>query len=139
MAQLYEKFVAEWLKINLPKNLDIKIQHPVKINPLRFDIDLIIYTKATGETNYILDTKYKNPDRPSNQDINQVVTYATSQGCSQAILIYPQCLAQPVNTYIGNIKVRTIPFSLQEDIELAGKKFLQNLLILSPSSKCKTV
>ena len=130
MAQLYEKFVAEWLKINLPKHLGIKVQHSVKISPLRFDIDLIIYTKATGETNYILDTKYKNPDRPSNKDINQVVTYAISQGCSQAILIYPQDLAQPVNTDIGNIKVSTIPFCLQENITLAGNKFLQALPII---------
>ena len=93
MAQLYELFVAEWLKINLPSNLNIQSQKRVNIaKNLNFQIDLVLYDISTNRNRYILDTKYKNPDSPSSDDVAQVVAYAVSQKCSEVILIYPSFL-----------------------------------------------
>jgi hypothetical protein len=72
MARLYELFVAEWLKAHqtsglLPHNLAVKSQHLVHITQdrsLAFNIDLVLFDIATGQTRYVLDTKYKTPTPP---------------------------------------------------------------------------
>ena len=79
MAKLYEKFVAEWLKIHLPSNLRVQEQEKVDIidDKIYCRIDLVIYEVKTRKVVYILDTKYKLDGRPSPNDIHQVVAYAT--------------------------------------------------------------
>ncbi len=128
MARLYEKFVAEWIKINLPAQYKLKIQETIKLDPIELEIDLLICDRATGKTCYVLDTKYKNPQKPANQDIYQIITYAISQNCARAILIYPQALAQPLNHSFEKINIRSLTFSLQDNLEVAGKTFLHNLI-----------
>ena len=128
MEKLFEKFVAEWLKVNLPPQYQIKIKETIKLDPIKLEIDLLICDRTTKKTCYVLDTKYKNPKKPSNQDIYQITTYATNQNCDRTILIYPQALTQPLNCDIGNINIRSLAFSLQNDLEAAGKIFLHNLI-----------
>lgn len=127
MAALYEKFVAEWLKINLPDEFQLKIKQKVNLNPIGLEIDLLICRRKTGKIHYVLDTKYKCAEKPSNSDFNQVVTYAISQDCNQAILIYPQALTNSLNTDIGNINVCALTFDLDKNLEQAGKDFIQDL------------
>jgi len=128
MARLYEKFVAQWLKIHLPPQYKLKIKETVKLDPIKLEIDLIICDRITGKTLYVLDTKYKNPQQPATPDICQITTYATSQNCDHAILIYPQSLKKEIDRDIGNnINLRTLTFSLEDDLEIAGQAFLQNL------------
>lgn len=80
------------------------------------------------KTLYVLDTKYKNPKQPSNSDIYQITTYAISQNCDRAILIYPQPLEVAIDRDIGNnINLRTLTFSLEDNLEIAGRAFLHNL------------
>ncbi|NES73558.1 MAG: restriction endonuclease, partial [Okeania sp. SIO2D1] len=135
MARLYEKFVAEWLKFNLPSNLRIKEQEKVDIieSQIYCRIDLVIYEVKTGKVVYILDTKYKLDDKPSTIDINQVVAYATYKNCYSAVLVYPQKLIHPINQFVLKSKVclRTLIFSLDESLEKAGQKFLDELLEFS--------
>jgi 5-methylcytosine-specific restriction enzyme subunit McrC len=65
MSQLYERFVALWLKAHQEKALkrqalDIQSQERVYLGQnqaLYFDIDLVIYDTATGIAKYVLDTK----------------------------------------------------------------------------------
>ena len=129
MASLYELFIAEWLKVNLPANLILQSQERVKIaNNLNFQIDLLLYDKSTAKPRYILDTKYKTPDSPSSDDIAQVVAYAVSKNCSQVILIYPTILTDPLDEFVGNIRVRSLTFFLDKNLEEAGKTFLKQLL-----------
>jgi 5-methylcytosine-specific restriction enzyme subunit McrC len=129
MAQLYERFVAEWLKVHLPKTLYLKAQARVQIGAiLQFRIDLVIYDRVTNQVIYVLDTKYKLTSKPSNLDFNQVVTNCISQNCPEAILIYPYPLEQPLALILGKIRVRSLVFSLEGDLEEAGKLFLKNLL-----------
>lgn len=136
MSQLYERFVALWLKAHrekvlLRQALDIQSQERVYLGQgqaLYFDIDLVIYNTATGIARYVLDTKYKAASKPATADINQMVAYAEVKGCQEAILIYPTPLAEPLNIKVGSIRVRSLTFSLAGDLEQAGYDFLQNLL-----------
>lgn len=127
MAQLYEQFVAQWLKINLPKSFELKIQKKVNLITCSFKIDLVICETSTKKNIYVLDTKYKNSERSTNNDIYQINSYATSQHCNQARLIYPQKLRYPLKEKIGNIQIESLVFSLQNNLEQSGKYFLQTL------------
>lgn len=130
MAGLYELFVAEWLKNQvLPAGLTITAQEPVQISQEHhYQIDLVLYDTITGATRCILDTKYKAPDKPSNEDINQVAAYATAKTCLEAVLIYPMVLAKPLVAQVGPIHVRSLTFALVGDLEQAGQQFLRDLL-----------
>ena len=130
MPRLYELFVAEWLKANLPSPWRVKAQEKLHIgdqNELQFEIDLVI-EDAQGQTGYVLDTKYKDADKPDNADINQIIAYATAKGCQEAVLIYPTQLDRPLDLFLENIHIRTLTFSLAHDLETAGQQFLKDLV-----------
>jgi len=130
MAKLYEQFVAEWLKANTPKGFFVKPQHRVTHDQNYFDrIDLLLGDSETNEILYVLDTKYKIPEKVDNTDRNQVVTYATLLNCKNAILIYPKNLKAPIDQQISDIRVRSLTFSLDSDLNEAGKTFLTSLLL----------
>lgn len=131
MAALFEQFVARWLATHLPENLSVRAQEKIDVDALgrlHFVPDLVIYNAATGAVRCVLDTKYKQPDTPSNADISQVVTYAQLKGCRQAVLIYPEPLPHPLDENIGDIRVRSATFALAGDLEQAGQAFLRQLV-----------
>lgn len=130
MARLYERFVAEWLKIHLPTPWHIRAQESVSVgsdNVLRFDVDLALYDKR-GRIHCVLDTKYKTSEKADNADVSQIVTYAKAKGCRQAVLIYPTSLERPLNVEIGGLNVRSLTFSLNDDLDYAGQQFMADLL-----------
>jgi 5-methylcytosine-specific restriction enzyme subunit McrC len=134
MARLYERFVAEWLKANLPANFRLKVQETVHLgetHPLHFEIDLVMYEANTGTALCVLDTKYKVPEEPAHSDIWQVVAYAKLKKCHEAILVYPVPLPRPVNTMWDDIRVRSLTFSLDGDLEQAGQTLRESLLSYS--------
>ncbi|MEG4940343.1 5-methylcytosine restriction system specificity protein McrC [Microcoleus sp. F4-D5] len=129
MANLYEQFVAEWLKANTPTGFFVKQQHRVTHDQNYFDrIDLLLGDSETKKVQYVLDTKYKAPDKVANNDIHQIVAYANALKCQNAILIYPQNLKQPLDIKNDDIRVRSLTFSLDSDLNEAGKIFLKSLL-----------
>lgn len=131
MAPLFEVFVREWLRIHLPDRWRLKWQEAI---PLTDDhrhtmrIDLVLIDQQTGHPVVVMDTKYKAPDKPSMEDIYQMVTYATAIGAHEAILIYPSPLAQPLDVRVRTIRVRSLTFSLGSDLEAAGSIVLKSLL-----------
>lgn len=128
MGRLYELFVAEWLKRNVPASYTLKTQERVHLGDkgdTHFQIDLVLYQDNSPVA--VLDTKYKTADRPSTEDIAQLVAYATARRAPQAILIYPTPV--PFDTVIGNIRVRSVAFQLDGDLEQAGQLFLRALSI----------
>ncbi|MEI6444373.1 MAG: restriction endonuclease [Nostocales cyanobacterium ELA583] len=130
MARLYEIFVAQWLKANLPQNLTLKIQERINLGEnIYFQTDLILYETTNFSPKYILDTKYKNHQNPSSDDVGQVLAYAASKNSPEAVLVYPTELNNPFNQYIGEIKirVRSLTFSLNNNLEDAGNEFLKQL------------
>jgi 5-methylcytosine-specific restriction enzyme subunit McrC len=131
MADLYERFVAAWLAENIPPGYAIEEHENVHVGSggsIKFDIDIVLKDAETGRTLSVIDTKYKTPDRPSNEDISQVVTYAEAKGCRDAVLVYPEPLLYPVDDYIGNIRVRSIAFELAGSLDEAGTAFTGALL-----------
>jgi len=131
MAKLYELFVAEWLEAHLPSGFVVRPQVEVALGRggrIKFKIDLVVYDRETQKEKalFVLDTKYKAPDRPGNDDISQVVTYANIKDCQEAVLIYPTPLN--LDVMIGKIRVRSLTFSLDGDLEQAGSRFLDDLL-----------
>jgi len=132
MARLYERFVAKWLKAHLPPELHLETQERVNIGEtgsLYFDIDLVLSEVDTGLTRCVLDTKYKDSGKSAPDDIHQMISYAHTKGCSEAILVYPTPLKQPFDETIRGIRVRSLTFSLDDDLEQAGRAFLQSLNI----------
>ena len=131
MTRLYELFVAEWLEAHLPPHLRLKVQEKVDIDSagsLIFRIDLVLYDVATGLARCVLDTKYKTSERPSTDDVSQVTTYAVAKNCPQAVLVYPVPLTRPLDETIGDIRVRSLTFALDGDLERAGEAFMATLL-----------
>lgn len=130
MARLYELFVAEWLKIHLPQSLLLKFQERVNIGEtVQFKTDLVLYDISTGTPRYILDTKYKILTAPATSDIAQVLAYAVSKDCHEAVLVYPTHVTNPLSEWVGDIRVRSLTFSLDGDLDQAGQAFLQDLLV----------
>ncbi len=65
---------------------------------------------------------------PSSQDVAQVVAYSVSKNCQEVILVYPTSLTSSLDKFIGDIRVRSLTFSLDEKSDRAGQTFLQKLL-----------
>lgn len=129
MARLFESFVAEWLKAHLPSPLRLQSQEKIEIDQagnVSFQADLVIYEVQTGVVRYILDTKYKNVAGPSPDDIAKVTAYAHFKQSPEAILIYP-APHRYLDTQRHQIRVRSLTFALDGDLEEAGQGFLGSL------------
>lgn len=133
MARLYERFVAGWLDAHLPPGLGLEPQAQVSLrnaDDLHFEIDLMLYeTGHRGVARCVLDTKYKATGGPATEDIAQVIAYAQATNCRQAVLVYPTPLDRPLDSWVGDIRVRCLTFDLAGDVEAAGRGFLQALLV----------
>ncbi len=130
MSNLFELFVAEWLNVNIDAKYTCKRQEIVQLGDtgdLVFRIDMVICDSVTMRPLCVLDTKYKIPDKPSQADINQAVTYASIKGCTEAVLVYPSHLARPIDVKIGQIRVRSMTFAIHDDLDFEGRKFLTEL------------
>jgi 5-methylcytosine-specific restriction enzyme subunit McrC len=134
MARLYELFVAEWLKQHLPaERFRVQVQEQVTLGTaqdLHFNIDLTLYDAESGEALCVLDTKYKAPDKPSNADIFQIMAYAEVKRCQEAALIYPTPV--PFDERLGEMRVRSLTFATEGDLEESGEAFLRQLVSLFP-------
>lgn len=81
----------------------------------------------TGEPVFVLDTKYKTPDKLSNADINQIVAYGEIKGCNRAILIYPEDFQYKEIGSIGDISVHAYKFGISGNLDQEGALFLEQL------------
>ncbi len=130
MARLFELFVAEWLRSHLPPELRLKEQHRVELdqaNGLHFQIDLQLEEATTGAVRWVLDTKYKAPEKPSTADVSQIIAYAQNQGAPNGALVYPVALPQLLHAASREIRLRSLTFALDGDLEAAGQDFLRQL------------
>lgn len=130
MSHLFELFVAEWFIANIDARYTCQPQERVQLGDagdLKFRIDMVVCDTATMRPLCVIDTKYKIPDRPSPADISQAVTYATLKDCRDAVLVYPKRLNHPLDLVIGQIRVRSMTFSLDGDLDLEGQRFLIEL------------
>lgn len=130
MAALFECFVAQWLTRNLPDAYQLRIQERSGLadGKIQIAIDLVIVERATGLVKMVLDTKWKSAEKPANNDIYQITFYANTRHSPQAILIYPTTLTHPLDETIRDVRLRTLVFDVAENIEKAGRLFLDSLL-----------
>src|SRR6185437_4082079 len=130
MARLFERFVAAWLATHLPSSLALRPQEriPLSAGGLAFIADGVWYDRATGAARGIFDTKYTTTSEPAADDIAQVVAYAKAKNCRDAALIYPAIPARPVDLLVGDIRVRSLGFPLDDDLDAAGRGVLARLL-----------
>jgi 5-methylcytosine-specific restriction enzyme subunit McrC len=127
MARLYEQFVAAWLKQRLAATHRVATQvyTPVSGN-LHFTIDLVI---SAGRRRWVVDTKYKVPTGgPDTADVAQVLAYAQVQGAQEAVLVYPAPIAQPLDVTVGGVRLRTLTFALDHNLDVAGEDLVAALL-----------
>ena len=130
MSRLYEQFVAAWLTARLPTTYRLRAQERVTVdekNGRQIAIDIVIYNRL-GQATAVLDTKYKAPDHPDMADIYQVAFYAHQQDCAHAYLVYPADLPQSIIGRNRDVTYRNITFALDGDIEVNGRKFLEQVL-----------
>lgn len=131
MDNLFERFVLEWLRIHMPKRYLVHGQENVEFqmgNVVTIKIDISIEDLESGQTAFILDTKYKTPDRPDAHDLEQIIAYAEAKACRRAALIYPIELPSPIRGKWGkSIEARSLSFILSGDIEESGEELLAQL------------
>jgi 5-methylcytosine-specific restriction enzyme subunit McrC len=105
MANLYELFVAEWLKAQNLVGYSIEAQRDIVIDHrqnMKFRMDLVLCDGSSQQPKCIMDTKYKI-GTPSMGDIHQVIAYAEAIGCREAVLIYPVEMESPLDMRVGDI------------------------------------
>ncbi|MCC6457582.1 MAG: restriction endonuclease [Caldilineaceae bacterium] len=127
MARLYEKFVAAWLQRRLAASHRVAAQvHTPLSGDLHFTIDLVI---TAGRQRWVIDTKYKLPAAgPDTADVAQILAYAQVQGAQEAVLVYPAPIAQPLDVTVGGVRLRTLTFALDHDLDAAGEALVTALL-----------
>lgn len=137
MANLYEAFVAAWLTEHFPKRYRVETQKTHYLDGdrnFKYNIDIVIRDRQTRQVRYVLDTKYKVPEKPGTDDLQQIHSYARTQNCTEAALIYPQPLSVPYNNPIDSqTHVRTLTFDIGGNLDDAGKAF-RDRLFESPST-----
>lgn len=129
MDNLFEAFVARWLQEKLPRSRRLRIQESGSFDPhgdIEYHIDLVLYERS-GRPLAVLDTKYKKTTQPQGSDVHQVVAYALTKGCRDAILVYPQSVVPPKDFFVGPVRVRTAGFPLDISVDEGGVRLLGQL------------
>jgi 5-methylcytosine-specific restriction enzyme subunit McrC len=128
MHSLFELFVFGWLTAHAPPQLRVDCQY-VTDDELGFRADIVLKDRATDKLHCVIDTKYKTPDKAAAADIQQVLAYAEMLDCDEAVLLYPVEPDQPFDGCPGQspIRVRTLAFPLDGDLDTAGRNLLSEL------------
>ncbi|MDA3949420.1 MAG: hypothetical protein PF508_09345 [Spirochaeta sp.] len=133
MPQLYEAFVAQWLRTHVPSpyELDIHPSRDLGESGYRLEPDMVLYCRDvdTGRRAIaVLDTKYKTPDRAAEADIYQATAYATEFQVYMAWLVYPVPMDRGTTVPVGStVTVRFGCFGIDGDLDTAGEQFLAML------------
>ncbi|MEM7330776.1 MAG: hypothetical protein AAF490_01700 [Chloroflexota bacterium] len=130
---LFERFVAKWLKQNLPPQWRINIQERISLdtdNPLVFQIDIVLYNKQEGTPLAVVDTKYKTGAKISSSDIHQIIAYAKVKSSPNAILIFPTDEKVSLNVHVDDIHLQALHFDLNQSFEQAGQQIISQIFNL---------
>jgi 5-methylcytosine-specific restriction enzyme subunit McrC len=131
MRSLFESFVAEWLRTNLPAGLAAKCKYNARVNAnfeMRISVDILLVDEKTQEPIAVLDTKYKLSDRPYETDIHQIAFYANEIGVRNALLVYPAPAEQMLRINHGkNVRLGSLVFNIGMPLNHAGEAFLESL------------
>lgn len=128
MPQLFQSFVAEWLRANAPPGVSVRCQYHAQLDAnleIKINIDIVLYEEDSQRPIAVLDTKYKASEQPSEADIYQIAFYARELQVDCALLVYPTILAHPLRMLHGShILLESIVYDIGAPSEVAGTDFL---------------
>ena len=130
MATVFEEFVAEWLARNLPEGIRMRKQRGIRVGGdggLQFRVDAVLTDARTGQTLAVLDTKYKR-ERATSDDFHQIHSYARLMRSRLGVLVYPERLTSPLDVMVEGVRIRSLTFDLNGDLEVMGRTVLRDLL-----------
>lgn len=132
MPTLFELFVFRWLKEHLEQRTpEIEViskqeAHMESSFELKYEMDIALLDRQTGDMLAILDTKYKKDKVPGRDDLHQVAIYAKLAHCSYAILVYPSIDSEPQEVHFEGVTIRSLVFDIGNQ-DLGGEAFLRDL------------
>jgi 5-methylcytosine-specific restriction enzyme subunit McrC len=132
MPTLFELFVFRWLKEHLEQRTpEIEVipkqeAHMESSFELKYEMDIALLDRQTGEVVAILDTKYKKDKVPGRDDLHQVAIYAKLAHSSYAILVYPSLDSEPQEVHFEGVTIRSLVFDIGKQ-DLGGDAFLHDL------------
>src|SRR5205807_9733228 len=110
MYDLFEQFVAEWLRRGCGKGVIVESQKTLRLHAqISFRPDVVLRDRW-GRALVVVDTKYKIDSAVAEEDVAQIIAYAESLGCRDAVLVYPYRSHPGVIATIGSVTVRTLGF-----------------------------
>ena len=131
MPQLFEVFVAGWLRENPPKGITVRPQYNALLDAdfkVSIHIDIVLIEEKSGRPIAVLDTKYKSSDEPSEADIYQIAFYARELQVDRAMLVYPSLSTRQFRIRHGSrIILESLVFDLTAAPDEAGAAFLSEL------------
>jgi 5-methylcytosine-specific restriction enzyme subunit McrC len=92
MPQLFETFVAEWLRANALPGMTVRCQHNAQLDAnfeMKIHVDIVLCEEHSQRPVAVLDTKYKASEQPSEADLYQIAFYARELQVDRAMLVYP--------------------------------------------------
>jgi 5-methylcytosine-specific restriction enzyme subunit McrC len=131
MPQLFEVFVAEWLRGTPPKGIIVRPQYNALLDAnykVSIHIDIVLIEEGSGRPIAVLDTKYKSVEQPSEADIYQIAFYARELQVDRAMLVYPSTSTRQFRILHGSrIILESLVFDLTAPPDEAGAAFLSGL------------
>lgn len=134
MPTLYEEFVSKWLRTEFLPDYEVEAGLDIRIDEASgksFELDFLVL--KDGKPVCIMDTKYKVDDEPETSDLQQLSSYASTQGLNEAILIHPNEFEKPMNMWVGQVRIRDLIFPVSSEIEVVGQEFNDRFRSLSKS------
>ena len=132
MPQLFESFVAEWLRANAPPGMTVRCQHHAQLDAnfeMKIHIDIVICDERSQQPIAVLDTKYKANEQPSEADIYQIAFYARELQVDRALCssIHRRWRALSACFMGRNILIESLVFDIGFSPDVAGAAFLEAL------------
>lgn len=137
MPVIFEAFAANALRESLDGALTVDDATRVELVGdfgLELKMDVVLRESGSGRSLAVLDAKYKPSARPTQDDLNQVVTYATALGVRRAVLLYPLAVA-PSSILVGDVLVTSLGLDLSRRLSEATDAVasqLRSLLGIEP-------
>ena len=131
MPQLFQSFVAEWLRTNAPPGMTVRYQHTAQLVAnfeMEIHIDILLCEEGSQKPIAVLDTKYKASELPAEDDIHQIAFYAGELQVDHGIFVYPSTVAKPFKmVHAKKITIESLVFDIAQPPDVAGSAFLDAL------------
>jgi 5-methylcytosine-specific restriction enzyme subunit McrC len=131
MPQLFQSFVAEWLRSNAPPGMTVRYLHTAQLDAnfeMEIDIDILLCEESSQKPIAVLDTKYKASELPAEDDLHQIAFYAGELQVDHGIFVYPSNVAKLFKmVHAKKTRIESLVFDIAQAPDKAGAAFLDAL------------